>query len=218
MTCSSGPPCQPGNTALSIALACSARRQDAAAARAAQRLVRRERDDVGERHGVRVGATGDEPGEVGDVEHEQRADLVGDRCGTAPGRVDAGSSSCRRRSSSGGARARGRARCRCRSARRSAPTPVRHEVVQHAAGVDRRAVGEVAAVVEAEAEHRVARLRAAPGTRTCWRWRRECGCTLACSAPNSSLARSMASCLDRRRSRRCRRSSACRGSPRSTCW
>ena len=54
MTCSSGPPCQPGNTALSIALACSALRQDAAATRAAQRLVGRERDDVGERHRVRV--------------------------------------------------------------------------------------------------------------------------------------------------------------------
>ena len=48
MTCSSGPPCQPGNTALSIARGVLGLRQDAPAARTAQRLVRRERDDVGD--------------------------------------------------------------------------------------------------------------------------------------------------------------------------
>ena len=52
--------------------------QDAAAPRAAQRLVGGEGDDVGVGHRVRVHATGDEPGDVGGVEHEQRADLVGD--------------------------------------------------------------------------------------------------------------------------------------------
>jgi hypothetical protein len=62
---------------LSIAFACSLR-QDAAAARAAQRLVRGGGDDVGVRHRVRVHATGDQAGDVRRVEHEQRADLVGD--------------------------------------------------------------------------------------------------------------------------------------------
>ena len=78
MTWSSGPPCEPGNTALSIAAACSALRQDAAAAGAAQRLVGGEGDDVRVGHRVRVDAAGDQPGDVGGVEHEQRADLVGD--------------------------------------------------------------------------------------------------------------------------------------------
>ena len=53
--------------------------EDRAGTRAAQRLVRRERDDVGVRHRRRVRATGDEPGDVRGVDHEQRADLVGDR-------------------------------------------------------------------------------------------------------------------------------------------
>ena len=120
MTCSSGPPCQPGNTALSIALACCLGRQDAAATRAAQRLVRRERDDVGVRHRVRVRAAGDEPGDVGGVEHQQRADLVGDRperLGVEPARVAGGAGDDHLRA---GARARGRAPGPCRSARRRA--------------------------------------------------------------------------------------------------
>ena len=52
--------------------------EDGAPAWAAQRLVRRERDDVGHTHGVRVGPSGDEPGRVGGVEHEERPHGVGD--------------------------------------------------------------------------------------------------------------------------------------------
>ena len=55
--------------------------QHHAAARAAQRLVRRRRRDVGVRHGVEVAGehlAGDEPGEVGHVDHQHGADLVGD--------------------------------------------------------------------------------------------------------------------------------------------
>ena len=48
-----GPPCRPGKTALSIALACSSVRHDHRATGTAQGLVRRGRDDVG------VGPTGD---------------------------------------------------------------------------------------------------------------------------------------------------------------
>jgi len=40
--------------------------------------VRGERDDVGVRHRVRVRTTGNEAGDVGDVEHHVRPDFVGD--------------------------------------------------------------------------------------------------------------------------------------------
>ena len=53
--------------------------QDRAGARAAQRLVGRERDDVGVRDRRRVRAPGDEPRDVRGVDQQQRADLVGDR-------------------------------------------------------------------------------------------------------------------------------------------
>ena len=54
ITCMSGPPWSPGNTALSMAAAYCFAAQDRTAARTAQRLVRGERDDVG----VREPATG----------------------------------------------------------------------------------------------------------------------------------------------------------------
>ena len=71
MTCSSGPPWLPGNTDLSIALRVLCLAQDQPAARAAQRLVRRRRDDVGVRHRRRIHAAGDESGEVRHVHHEE---------------------------------------------------------------------------------------------------------------------------------------------------
>ena len=123
MTCSSGPPCSPGKTALSMASAMLGGGQDAAATRAAQRLVRGERDDVGVRHRVRVRATGDEPGDVRGVEHEQRADLVGDRperLGIDDARVGRGAGDDHLRAA---ARGRGRAPGRSRCARRTAVTP-----------------------------------------------------------------------------------------------
>ena len=52
--------------------------EDGAATRAAQRLVRREGDHVGHAHRARVGTAGDEAGRVGGIEHEARADRVGD--------------------------------------------------------------------------------------------------------------------------------------------
>ena len=52
---------------------------DHAAARAAQHLVRGEGDDVGVRHRARDRLAGDEADEVRGVDHEDRADLVGDR-------------------------------------------------------------------------------------------------------------------------------------------
>ena len=53
--------------------------EDEARARAADRLVHGRGDDVGVRHGRRVQARRDEPGEVRHVDPEHRADLVGDR-------------------------------------------------------------------------------------------------------------------------------------------
>ena len=52
--------------------------EDHAAARAAEGLVDRRRDDVGVRHRVGVLAGGDEAGEVGHVDHQLGADRVGD--------------------------------------------------------------------------------------------------------------------------------------------
>ena len=54
------------------------RADDGARARAAQHLVRRERHDVGERHRAGDGLAGDQADEVGGVDPEDRADLVGD--------------------------------------------------------------------------------------------------------------------------------------------
>ena len=79
ITCISGPPCRPGNTAELIFLASLlVVGQDHAAARAAQRLVRRGGHDMGvrERDGMR--AAGDQPGEMRHVDHQIGADLVGD--------------------------------------------------------------------------------------------------------------------------------------------
>ena len=53
-------------------------REDDAAARAAEGLVGGGGDDVGVRHGVRVQAGGDQPGEVRHVDHQVGAHLVGD--------------------------------------------------------------------------------------------------------------------------------------------
>src|SRR5262249_50590982 len=52
--------------------------EDEAAARARERLVRRRRDEVAVRYGVRVKAGGDEPGEMGHVAEQVGADLVRD--------------------------------------------------------------------------------------------------------------------------------------------
>ena len=74
ITCSSGPPCSPGKTAESIALACSARHTIAPPRGPAQRLVGREGDDVGvRRRGSGATPPAIEPGDVGHVEHQQRA-------------------------------------------------------------------------------------------------------------------------------------------------
>ena len=79
MTCISGPPCRPGNTAELIFLReLLVVGEDQAAARAAQRLVRGRGDDMGVRERARMRAAGHEAGEMRHVDHQVGADLVGD--------------------------------------------------------------------------------------------------------------------------------------------
>ena len=78
ITCSSGSALEPGEHGRVDRLGVLLAAHDRAAARSAQRLVGREGDDVGVRDGVRVHAAGDEAGDVGHVEHQQRPHLVGD--------------------------------------------------------------------------------------------------------------------------------------------
>ena len=78
MACSSWPPCRPGNMALSMAAACSARLRMQPPPQAPERLVRGEGHDVDIRHRIGMHATGDQTGNVRGVEHEQGTDLIGD--------------------------------------------------------------------------------------------------------------------------------------------
>ena len=77
MMCTSGPPCMPGNTTLSMAAANSCLRENHARTRAAQSLVRRGGDNVRVRHRRRMRAARDQSGKVRHVHEVKRADLVG---------------------------------------------------------------------------------------------------------------------------------------------
>ena len=73
-----GPPWRPGNTALVDRLLMRRLAHQHAAARAAQRLVRRRRDDVRDRDRRGMRAAGDQAGDVRDVGDEHGADLLRD--------------------------------------------------------------------------------------------------------------------------------------------
>ena len=132
--------------------------EDEAGARARERLVRRRRDEVAVLDGVRVQPGGDEPGEVRHVAEQERADLVGDLAelvGLDGARI-------------GGAAADDQLRPTLLrllqhlvvvDGHRLARHAVRGDRVEPAAEVDLQAVRQVAAVVEAQAEDRVARLQ-----------------------------------------------------------
>ncbi len=133
------------------------RGQDGATPRAAEGLVGGEGDDVGDADRAGVRATGDEPRDVGDVEHQQRAHLVRDgpeRLSVDAARVGRCTSNDHLRPVLEGEVAHlvevdplvARAQ------------PVGDEVVEDAAGVDGRAVGEVAAMVQRQTEDGVARI------------------------------------------------------------
>ena len=132
-------------------------REDQTAARAAQRLVRRRRDVVGERHRRGMQSRRDEAGDVRHVDHEERADLLGDL---------------------GERRVIHRARIGARTGDQEFRLVLAREredfvvidqlgvfahavgdrIVELAAETDLRAVRQVAAVSEGHAQHRVAGL------------------------------------------------------------
>ena len=157
MTCSRGPPCQPGNTALSIAVACSAvdRMQPPRGPRSVLCVVNVTTSANGTGSGWAPPAIS--PAMWARVEQEQRADLVGDRperLGIEPARVARRAGDDHLRAVLEGEVAH-LVHVDALVARRDL---VGDEPVEQAAGVDRRAVGEVTAVVEAEPEHGVAGL------------------------------------------------------------
>ncbi len=61
-------------------------RKDHTAARAAQGFMGRRRHDMGVRHRVRVGTACNQTGEMGHIDHQVRADLIGNR--PHPGKID----------------------------------------------------------------------------------------------------------------------------------
>ena len=80
MTCISGPPCRPGNTAELIFLAMASSSVSTMPPRGpAQRLVGGGGDDMGVAERGRVLARRDQPGEMRHVDEQHRADLVADR-------------------------------------------------------------------------------------------------------------------------------------------
>ena len=165
---------------------------DDAGARAGERLVRGAGDDVAVRHRVGVHAGGDEPGDVGDVGHEQRPALVGDRA--EGGEVDgARVGAVAADDELGPVLQRERAHLVVVDGLGVGAHVVRDHVVRAPRVVDAHAVREMAAVGELHGQHRVARLEQREQAARLAD-EPECGCTLACSAPKTSLQRSMASC------------------------
>ena len=173
-------------------------------------------DEVGDADRRRIEAGGDQAGVVRDVGHQQRAALVGDVRASASSRWRASRPKRRSTMSFGLCSQREFLGCVVVDLLLRVQA-VGDDAVELAARVDRRAVREVAAVRERHAEdrvagledrdvHRLVRLRA--------RVRLHVGLRRA-----EQLLRA----LDGERARPCRRtrsrrSSACRDSPRRTCW
>ncbi len=133
-------------------------REDAASAGAAQRLVGGEGDHVGERHRVGIGAPGDEAGVVGGVEQQVGAHLVGDPA--EGGGVDSAGVGGGPGDDELGPVLPGQvAHLVVVDALVGRGDPVGHTSVVLPADVDRLAVAQVAALVEAHAEDDVAGLQ-----------------------------------------------------------
>ena len=157
MTCSSGPPCWPGNTAELIFLAYCLLGEDDSAARAAEGLVRGGGDDVGVRHRVGVQPRGHQAGEVRHVHHQVGAHQVGDPAEL--GEVEL--------AGVGGPAGHDQLRAVFQGQRldlghvdrkSDLAHVVRDHVVELAGEVDPHAVGEVAAVRQVQAHDGVARV------------------------------------------------------------
>ena len=191
MTCISGPPWMPGNTRRSRSLAYSSLHSAQAGPRAAERLVRGGGDEIGDRHRIVVQPGRDQPGVVGHVDQQLRADFAGDLGELAVrnlARIGAGPGDDQLRLVLAGQPGDLVEVDAVRVARHA----VADEVVELARDVQLHAVRQVAAVGQVEPQHGVARLERRQIDRHVGLRCRECGCTLACSAPKSCLARSRA--------------------------
>ena len=187
MMCISGPPCTPGKSAAIEILGVLLAAQDHAAARPAQRLVRRRRDEVGVRHRARMDAGRDQAGDVrhvGDHGAPTRSADLADALEVDDARIGAGAD---------------HDHLRLVLVRQPLELvvvdplvvlahAVGHDRVELAGEVERVAVREVAAVREVHAEHGVARLeqREVDGH---VRLRAGVRLHVGVSAPNSSFAR-----------------------------
>ena len=128
---------------------------DGPAAGASQRLVSGKGDDVGHAHRVGVDPTGDQAGHVGGIEEEEGADRIGDTpdrrriddpgVGGCPGDDELGPML-------GG---QGRQLVQIQSLV-AVGDAIGHEVVEATTDVDRRPVGEVAALIESHPQNGVA--------------------------------------------------------------
>ena len=158
---------------------------------------------------------GDEPGEVRHVAHQQRADLVGDLAEA----VGLDRARVRRAAADDQLRPhllRAREHLVVVDLHRLARDAVVVELVELPGEVDLQPVRQVAAVVEREPEHAVARARAPRSRRPCSPARPRAAARSRArrrTAPSRASARAPRS----RRRPRSRRSSACRDSPRRTC-
>ena len=189
--------------------------EDEAGPRAGERLVGGRGDHVAVGHGVRVQAGRDEPREVRHVAPEERADLVRDLAELP--RLDG--------ARVGGAAAQDHLRAVLLGERQhlvvvdAARLPrdaVVNDRVEPPREVDLEPVGQMAAVVEPERQHRVARLHQARDTPPCSPARPH-GAGRSRARPGRAPwpGRSPAARSDRRS--RSRRSTACPGIPPRTC-
>ncbi len=127
-------------------------------ARAGQRLVRRRGDEVAVRHRARVETRGDQAGEVRHVAHQERTHLVGDLA-EAVGLDGAGIGRAAAHDQRRPHLLRLSEQLVVVDQHRLAGDAVVVELVELPGEVDLQAVGQMAAVVEREAEHAVAGLQ-----------------------------------------------------------
>ena len=180
ITCISGPPCVPGKTAelsfFSISALSRARIRPPRGPRSVLCVVVVTTSAIGT--GIRIDAGGDQPGDMGHVDHQIGADLVGNVAEALPVDDLASRRKSRRRSSSAGAPrpARRPPRNRSRRCRRPGRTARRCTACRK----NSRLAPWVRwpPCVEAHAEHGVAGLHSARYT-AALAWEPECGCTLA---------------------------------------
>ena len=216
MTCSRGPPCRPGNTALSKIRAASGPAEDSAAPRTGQRLVGGGGDPLAVGKGEGCTPAGHQPGDVGHVDHQFRAHLVGDR--PEGGEVDDARIGARADDDQLGPVLQSlRPHFVDVDAARLPGHPVVDERVAPAGEVDRQTVSEVTAVGQAHGQHDVARLEQSRNRRLGWPWSRSAAARWRARLRRVPWPARWPATRPRPRLR-IRRSSGSPDSPRRTCW